>query len=1297
MAGALLMKPYLPFVFVYMLLWGGTYTLSEPPTSPAAPAPQIVGRIAISSDGNNHDCDDITATAMSIALLAKTGNASKLVYYGHSDHHWSSNTVETCGSVTDREAEMHISSHGTAQLWGGFTLGAFRNVRANLTGAVNALVTQVNNSSAGNPLTIIAAGPMDVVGRALNTAGANKDHVTVISHSDWNDNHSDSPENESSHSGWTWAEMQAAFPTVTFTHIADQNAGLTVAESNYFWLRDSSDSRLQSIWARHVVGAEGPTDGHFDPSDAGMVYYLLTGDQGATPRKIRFILEPTIYPNATWDTATPVEMGFDDGEFATALAALPDKSIVIRNGYVVGTKGSETATGYVWSVSKSLVSMIYARQLQLGNVAYDNVVPSAGGATFRQFLANTSDFGLSPGTPGAFYAYNNGAWHHMGTHLKTTFYPGRTHVQTLQDAYVTALGFENTLGYNTAGFMSGWDGGWSMSAQDLARIGYLVLRGGSWKGQQLLSASHIDSLYTDQIPGSANPSTDADDQFYNQDAVTVDMDGQFSYGFWLGEAQTREGTGSATEAIGMFGAFGSSVWVSRLHGVVVVNLNSGDEATNPSDRISGAEFDAIINALESSAPVDPPSANTYYARTDGGTSTQCTGTTNAPYPGSGTGQACGYASLQVALDTVAYGDTIIARAGDTWDQISTPAKSGTPSTITVKSSAEASIPIRLHGVINTDATNMAKIATTQNNYALSIPSGRSHWNFIGFEITTANRSQYYSILVDHIGSNVNFDRCWIHSLEDYTNDVEASTRIGMNYAGSNSTITNSRIAYFSAYVLNTTIVDNNFAIIYSGSTLTVSNSFLGAWFNAIITGGSSFAPDHTATISGSPTTTSATLSNVSGLSVGMLMALRNYQQRVLTNACSFTASTKTLVCSGGNFTAAYQDWMDGGGPRFFFPNLGAGGNVATVVNSTTAIMTGALTGSDFSNQTVEIDGVYGAVKITGISGNNVTFTPWGVSGLKSAPEVPGNVQWGPGHVPNNLAILRTMVYNNPTIAHAVQAQTGNNPKAFWEVKAIDGMLVDGCVFSGFGTSLGYLVANQGTPQGCPSVWSKIDNVTISNNWYNTIPNQFQTMGFALSTNYYCTSSGGSNINVFNNLFTAGAVLARFVAGTNVQFRHNTAINDDLSSGAQLLQQEAESSATDTHGFVYSDNIAYQNTYGINCSYGVALGCVPSPVITTNLFIGPLEGGPYCGSGYPAGNVCVANQAAVKFTDAANNNYRLAFDSPGKGTGTGNSDMGVDWQGLVNALGFDPSGITTPVTPPRIRGRGTLNGRARVGE
>ena len=57
----------------------------------------------------------------------------------------------------------------------------------------------------------------------------------------------------------------------------------------------------------------------------------------------------------------------------------------------------------------------------------------------------TSDYNLSPHIPGNHYSYNNGAVHFYGEYLKYAFYPGRTEVQMLQDAYVSALSSRSTF------------------------------------------------------------------------------------------------------------------------------------------------------------------------------------------------------------------------------------------------------------------------------------------------------------------------------------------------------------------------------------------------------------------------------------------------------------------------------------------------------------------------------------------------------------------------------------------------------------------------------------------------------------------------------------------------------------------------------------------------------------------------------------------------------------------------------------------------------------------------------------
>jgi hypothetical protein len=62
------------------------------------------------------------------------------------------------------------------------------------------------------------------------------------------------------------------------------------------------------------------------------------------------------------------------------------------------------------------------------------------------------------------------------------------------------------------------------------------------------------------------------------------------------------------------------------------------------------------------------SGTTYYIRTDGGTATQCIGTTDAPYPGSGTNQPCAWSHPFWALNSsgnwkIQGGDTIIIGPG----------------------------------------------------------------------------------------------------------------------------------------------------------------------------------------------------------------------------------------------------------------------------------------------------------------------------------------------------------------------------------------------------------------------------------------------------------------------------------------------------------------------------------------------------------------------------------------------------------------------------------------------------------
>src|SRR5204862_837142 len=69
----------------------------------------------------------------------------------------------------------------------------------------------------------------------------------------------------------------------------------------YFWLRDSRDPVNRWLWERMVVSTRP------DPSDAGMAWFVATGDESCDPAKLRAVLEER-RPPAVWATRTSVRL-----------------------------------------------------------------------------------------------------------------------------------------------------------------------------------------------------------------------------------------------------------------------------------------------------------------------------------------------------------------------------------------------------------------------------------------------------------------------------------------------------------------------------------------------------------------------------------------------------------------------------------------------------------------------------------------------------------------------------------------------------------------------------------------------------------------------------------------------------------------------------------------------------------------------------------------------------------------------------------------------------------------------------
>ena len=140
----------------------------------------------------------------------------------------------------------------------------------------------LNASTSLDPLFIIAVGPMEVLWRAVNASNsAKRQYVTVISHTNWNATETYPP--TMTH---TRADVEAL--GVKWIQIKDQNGGLYTRNPDqsanwipWFWLRDAAQARMRWIYSRMRIS------GKPDESDSGVVYYLLTNDQNASPYRLR--------------------------------------------------------------------------------------------------------------------------------------------------------------------------------------------------------------------------------------------------------------------------------------------------------------------------------------------------------------------------------------------------------------------------------------------------------------------------------------------------------------------------------------------------------------------------------------------------------------------------------------------------------------------------------------------------------------------------------------------------------------------------------------------------------------------------------------------------------------------------------------------------------------------------------------------------------------------------------------------------------------------------------------------------
>lgn len=655
---------------------------------------------------------------------------------------------------------------------------------------------------------------------------------------------------------------------------------------------------------------------------------------------------------------------------------------------------------------------------------------------------------------------------------------------------------------------------------------------------------------------------------------------------------------------------------------------------------------------------------TYYVRTGGGTTAQCTGTTNADYPGAGTAQACAYSNLQHAIDKATFGDTIKLRAGQTftvpglWYSFYLKNK-GTPPTgtdadyITITTDDPAGTPSALSGypatptrITTAMAVNMPKVQAIGAAPAFDFLKNSKYWKIERLNVTNVDsgaqtvmlfgQNDYAITAKSEYPDRIVIQQNWIHPVEETGAPLDATTvaRSAESAIYLNATNVTVRQNAMQGFVgrykyggaAGQAIASANYLITAWADNVLIEHNLLEAWTYAFFAGGSS-VPKHLVTGTGTVsacTPTSCVFSNTTGLVPGMPVAV------YVSNAVP--------------------------------PRWGAT-FVQSISTSSTVTFTAPLCAS--------YDG-----------GNTCT-------GVKPAGVVPGNgntARWD-GDQPQNITLRRNIFAHDLSWATYLGRSSG---KGYLEVKACVRCVFDGNIFTG-ATGATVTVRNQGGD----FPWASLDGLTFSNNYFKNSNNTF--LAFLTDSTPSRKSKG---VTWTNNLMvgigpvlwtgTTAQLAGTFYGGEQATISHNTVL------WTQTYQNFVGYLKSPMTSLTIRDNI-----FGAGVNYCWDLTergvvgmpqCWPSAAVDRNVLVnargwssGDLNG--WWLTPFPNNTVVgsIADLGLVDFAGAEGggdyHGYALAASSPFKSQASDGKDPGVDFAALDAAIFGTASPAPAPVPEP----------------
>ncbi len=303
------------------------------------------------------------------------------------------------------------------------------------------------------------------------------------------------------------------------------------------------------------------------------------------------------------------EMDFSDQEriFGSLLGSVPTKrartnGLVVYKGYVVAEFGDTTWVDPTYSVAKSMMATVAGIAVRDGKITVDDTVgktvkdggydsPRNAEVTWKMHLQQETEwdgemwgkkhdfvgkeaFGEGERKPrelqrpGTHYEYNDVRINRLGLSLLRTF--KKPVPEVFRDEIMDVIGASNAWkwvpyhnsyadidGRRTASVSGGtrWGGGVWIHSWDMARFGYLWLRGGKWGDRQVLQPAFVKA--------AVSPSAHGPD---------------YGYLWWL-NTQGKNYPGLPNNAYGARGAGSNTITISPDHDLVVVwRWHRGNEA-----------------------------------------------------------------------------------------------------------------------------------------------------------------------------------------------------------------------------------------------------------------------------------------------------------------------------------------------------------------------------------------------------------------------------------------------------------------------------------------------------------------------------------------------------------------------------------------------------------------------------------------------------------------------------------------------------------------------------------------------